>query len=112
MAGVESMSVGSGDEDEVIDSKIVVRFPSDRKRRIAAACGEERIVDEEKSLVRAVLTGPRSGEQGGVVRRRVPSGPSSMFSGRGRGGTGRGFMFGMEGYGYRGGGRGRGGYYY
>jgi len=113
VTGVESMSVGSEeDEDEVIDGKIVVRLPGDRKRRIAEAGGEERIVEEEKSLVRAVLTGPRSGEQRGVVGGRVPGGPSSMFSGRGRGGTGRGFMFGMEDYGYRGGGRGRGGYYY
>jgi len=40
VAEVESMSVGSGeDEDEVVDGRIVVRLPGDRKRRIAEADG-------------------------------------------------------------------------
>jgi len=111
VAGVESMSVGSrDDEDEVIDGRIVVRLPGDRKRRIAEAGGGERV--EEKALVRAILVGPRSVDRSGAVGGRVPSGPSSYFAGRGRGVVGRGFGFGMEGYGYGGRGRGRGGYYY
>jgi len=63
-------------------------------------------------MVRAILVGHRSGEQNRVVGRRVPSEPSSSFTGRGRGGMGRGLGFGIEGYGYRGRKRGRGGYYY
>jgi len=111
VAGVESMSVGSrDDEDEIVDGRIVVRLPGDRKRRIAETGGDERV--DEKALVRAIPVGPRSGEKKSVVGVRVPSGPSSMFVGRGRGGMGRGFGFGMEGYGYRDRGRGRGGYYY
>jgi len=111
VAGVESMSVGSrDDEDEIVDGRIVVRLPRDRKRRIAEAGGGERV--EEGALVRAIPVGPRSGDRSGVVGVGVPSGPSSYFSGRGRGVVGRGFGFGMEGYGYRGRGRGRGGHYY
>ena len=95
VAGVESMSVGSEeDEDKLVDSKIVVRLPGDRKRRIAETGGEERVEVGEKSLVRAIPVGPGSGEQRLVVEGRGPSGPSSMFSGRGRGSVGRGFMFG------------------
>jgi len=113
VAGVESMSVGSEeDEDEVIDGKIVVKLPGDRKRRIAEAGGEERVGVEERALVRAIPVGPRSGERVGGLSGGVPRGPSSVFQGRGRGGTSRGFGFGMEGYGYRGRGRGREGYYY
>ena len=67
---------------------------------------------EEKSLVRAIPVGPRSGVQGVGVGRRVPSGPSGMIAGREREGMGRGFGFGLEGYGYMGRGRRRGGYYY
>jgi len=111
VAGVESMSVGSEqDEDEVVDRWIVVRPPGDRKRRIAEAGGGERV--EEVALVRAIPVGPRSGVREGGLGAGVPSGPSSMFSGRGRGGPSRGFGFGMEGYGYRRKGRGRGGYDY
>jgi len=111
VAGVESMSVGSGDdEDEVVNGRIVVRLPGDRKRRIAETEGEERV--EEKALVRAIPVGPRSGDRRSVEGVRVLSGPSSYFVGRGRGVVERGFGFGMEGYGYRGRGRGRGGHYY
>jgi len=107
MAGVESMSVGSeDDEDEVIDGKIVVRLPGDRKRRIAEAGEGERVEVEEGDVVRAIPVGPRSGVLRSVEGRRVPSGAASMWSGRGSAGVGKGFMFGMEGYGYMGGGRG------
>jgi len=98
VAGVELMSVGSGDdEDEVIDGRIVVRQPGDRKRRIAEAGGSERV--EEKALVRAIPVGPRSGERSGIVGGRVPSGPSSVFSGRGRGCMGRVLVLGWKGTG-------------
>jgi len=108
---IESMSVGSrDDEDKVVDSRIVVRLPGNRKRRIAEAGGGEKA--EEKALVRAIPVGPRSGEQSRFVGGRVHSGPSRGFMSRGRGGMGRGFGFGLEGYGYRGRGQGRGGYYY
>ena len=111
MAGVESMSVGSrDDEDEVVDGRIIVRLPGDKKRRIVEAGGSTRV--EGRALVSETLVGPGSGERGVFVGGRVPSGPSSMFAGRGTGGVSRGFGFGMEGYGYRGGGRGRGGHYY
>ena len=111
VAGIETMSVGSEvDEDEVVDGKIVVRLPGDRKRRIAEVGEEERV--EEKALVRAIPVGPRSGDMSGGLGEGVPKGPSSMFVNRGRGGTSRGFGFGMEGYGYGGRGRGRGGYDY
>jgi len=111
VAGVESMSVGSrDDEDEVVNGRIVVRLPGNRKRRIAEAGGAERV--EERTLVREAPVGPRSGVLVERVDEGVPRGPSSMFPGRGRGGTSRGFGFEMEGYGYRGRGRGRGGYYY
>jgi len=107
------MSVGlEGDEDEVIDSKIVVRLPGDRKKRIAEVGGEARVEVGEKSLVRLIPVGPRSGVLNVVVGGGVLSGPSSMFAGRGRGYVGRGFMFGLEGYGYRDEGRERGGHYY
>jgi len=43
----------------------------------------------EGSLVRAVPTGPRSGERSVGFRGRVPGGPSGYFS-SGRGGIGRG----------------------
>jgi len=111
VAGVELMSVGSrDDEDEIVNGRIVVRLPGDRTRRIAEAGGGEKV--EEKTLVRAAPVSPRSGDRGGVVGVRVPSGPSNYFSGTGRGVVGTGFGFGMEGYGYRGRGRGRGGHYY
>ena len=94
VAGVESMSVGlEGDEDEVIDGKIVVKLPGDRKRRIAEAGGEARDRVEERGLVRAILVGPRSGVMGKEERGRVPSGPSVVWTGRGRGGRGRGCKF-------------------
>ena len=113
VAGEEAISVGlEDDEDKVIDGKIVVRLPGDRKRRIVEMDEEERAVVGESSLVRAIPVGPRSVEQRLVVGERVPSGPSSMFAGRGRGGMGRGFGFGLDGYGYRSRGRGGGGYYY
>jgi len=104
------MSVGS-EEDQVVAGKIVVKLPGDRKWRIVAK-GEGRVEVWECSLVKAIPVGPRSGVLGGVVSGRVPSGPSSMFAGRGRGVVGRGFGFGLESNEYRGGGRGRGGYYY
>jgi len=110
VAGIEAMSMGSEvDEDEVVNGKIVVRLPGDRKRRIAEAGGGDRV--EEKALVRAIPVGPRSGVMSMRIGEGVPREPSGMF-GRGRGGTGRGFGFGMEGYGYRSRGRGRGGYSY
>jgi len=113
VAGVETMSVGSEEEeDEVIEDKIVVRLPGDRKRRIVDTGEGERVEVGESSLVRAIPVGPRSGEQSVVAGGRVPSRPSRSFTSRGRGGMGRGFGFGLEGYGYRGGERGRGGYYY
>jgi len=111
VAGVESMSVGSEqDEDEVVEGRIVVRLPGDRKRRIAEADGGER--GEEVALVRAIPVGPKSSMGRDGLGAGVPSGPSSMFAGRGRGGSSRGFGFGMEGYRYRREGRGRGGYDY
>jgi len=111
VAGVKSMSVGSErDEDEIVNGRIVVRLPGDRKRRITEAGGGDRV--EEEALVRGTPVGPRSGVRSMGLGGRVPSGPSCMFQGRGRGGPSKGFGFGMEGYGYRGGGRGRAGYFY
>jgi len=111
VAGVESISVGSeGDEDEVVNGRIVVRLPGDRKRRIADSQESERV--GERSLVREDTVGPRAGVRVGGMSVGMPGGPSSMFQGRGRGGPSRGFGFGMEGYGYRGRGRERGEHYY
>jgi len=111
VAGVESMSVGSrDDEDEVVNGRIIVRMPGDRKRRIAETGGGERV--EEKALVREAPVGPRSGVRVEEVREGMPTGPSSMYVSRGRGEPDRGFGFGLEGYGYGGRGWGRGRYYY
>jgi len=113
VAGVETMSVGSEeDEDEVVDGKIVVRLPGDRKRRMVGEGEEERLGVEEVGLVRAIPVGPRSVVQSSGIGRGVPSGPSSWLPGRGRGGANRGFGFGEVGYGFRSDGRGRGGYHY
>ena len=93
VAGVEAMSVGSEeDEDEVIEGKIVVRLPGDRKRRMVEAGEGEGIEEvEERTLVRAILVGPRSGVQGLGVGGRVLSGPSnSHYWTSKRGGMGRG----------------------
>ena len=95
VAGVDSMSVGSEeDEDEIVNGTIVVRLPGERKRRITEAGGEERVGVKENGLVRAIPVGPGSGEQKAVASGRVPSRPSSMFAGRGRGGMEKGFRFG------------------
>ena len=45
-------------------------------------------------MVRTIPVGPRSGEVRSVVGGRVPSGLSSMFAGRGRGGMNSGFGLG------------------
>jgi len=51
VAGIEVMSVGSGDdEDGVVDGKIVVRLPGDRKRRIV----EDISKNNTRRLVRLV----------------------------------------------------------
>ena len=110
VAGLDAVSVGS-EEDEVVDGKIVVKLPDDRKRRIVEE-EEVRDVVEENSLIGAIPVGPRSGVERVVTGERGPSRPSNMFAGRGRDIRNRGFGFGMEGYGYRGRGRGREGYYY
>jgi len=44
VAGVEAMSVEEEeDEDEIVDGKIVVRLPGDRKRRVVGEGEEERV---------------------------------------------------------------------
>ena len=91
MAGIEAMRVGSEEnEDEVVDGKIVVRLPDDRKSRIVETGERDRVeVVEEKSLVRMIPVSPRSEVQIAVVGERVRSGPSTYFT-KGRGGMGRG----------------------
>jgi len=62
------MSVGSeGDEDEVVDCKIVVRLPEDRKRRIVEVEEEEKEVEGRGEILIAPL-GPRA-VCGGFMRR-------------------------------------------
>ena len=92
VAGIEAMSVGSeDDEDEVVDGKIVVRLRGDRKRGIVETGEGERVEEVgEGSLVRAIPVSPRSGVQGLVAGRRIPSRPSAYFS-RERGGMGMGW---------------------
>ena len=88
VAGIEEMSVRSEeDEEEGVAGKIVVRLPGIRKRRIAALGGEERgdVVGKRETLVKAIPVGPRSGYLKAVVGGKVPSGPTSMFTERGRG---------------------------
>ena len=65
-------------------------------------------------MVRAILIGPSSVVLCSELGGGVPSGPTSMFSDKGREGVrgGYGFGFGVEGYRFRGGGRGRGEHYY
>jgi len=66
VAGVESRSVGSEeDKNEIVNSKIVVRLPGDRKRRIVVKEGV-RVEDTEIERVLIAPLGPRA-IRGGLI---------------------------------------------